>query len=148
MSATHNALPETDAVVVGAGFTGLYAIYKLRQFNLRVQAFELGSGVGGVWYWNRYPGARTDSPSQIYQYWFSDELLADWNWSERFIAQEETERYLNHVADRFDLRRDICFNTRVTAATFDESTQRWIVETDTGKRISAQFLIMGSGGLT
>ena len=148
MSANQHALPETDVVVVGAGFTGLYALYKLRQFNLRVQAFEVGSGVGGVWYWNRYPGARTDSPSQIYQYWFSDELLADWNWSERFIAQEETERYLNHVADRFDLRRDICFSTRVTAATFDESTQRWIVETDTGKRVSAQFLIMGSGGLT
>lgn len=147
MSAT-SALPETDVVVVGAGFTGLYALYKLRQFKLRVQAFEVGSGVGGVWYWNRYPGARTDSPSHIYQYWFSDELLADWNWNERFTPQEETERYLNHVADRFDLRRDICFNTRVTAANYDEATHRWIVETDTGIRLSARFLIMGSGGLT
>ena len=148
MSVVPATLPETDVVVVGAGFTGLYALYKLRQQKLSVRAFEAGGGVGGVWYWNRYPGARTDSPSHIYQYWFSDELLADWDWNERFTPQEETERYLNHVADRFDLRRDITFNTRVTAANFDAQSQRWIVETDTGLRLSAQFLIMGSGGLT
>jgi len=137
-----------DAVVVGAGFSGLYAIYQLRRRGLSVRGLEMGAGVGGTWYWNRYPGARTDSTTNVYQYWFSDELLEEWNWSERFASQEETERYLNYVADKFDLRREIQFETRVTSADFDESNNRWIVTTEAGERFTAQFLVMGTGGLT
>jgi len=137
-----------DTIIVGAGFTGLYALYKLREQGQRVTAIEAGSGVGGTWYWNRYPGARTDSQSYVYQFWFSDELLAEWDWSERFPAQQETERYLNFVADKFELRKDIQFETRVTAADFDEDTQRWVVTTDNGETLTAQFVIMGTGGLT
>lgn len=148
MSNDQRAPKQVDAVVVGAGVAGLYAVYKLREQGLSVRAFEAGTGVGGTWYWNRYPGARVDSQAYIYQYWFSDDLLNEWNWSERFPAQEETERYLNHVADKFDLRRDIQFNTRVTGASFDETTQRWTVATDDGQTVSAQFLIMGTGGLS
>ena len=148
MSNDQRAPKQVDAVVVGAGVAGLYAVYKLREQGLSVRAFEAGTGVGGTWYWNRYPGARVDSQAYIYQYWFSDDLLNEWNWSERFPAQEETERYLNHVADKFDLRRDIQFKTRVTGASFDEATQRWSVATDDGQTVSAQFLIMGTGGLS
>jgi acetone monooxygenase len=148
MSNDQHAPKQFDAVVVGAGVAGLYAVHKLREQGLSVRAFEAGTGVGGTWYWNRYPGARVDSQAYIYQYWFSDDLLNEWNWSERFPAQEETERYLNHVADKFDLRRDIQFKTRVTGASFDETTQRWTVATDDGQTVSAQFLIMGTGGLS
>ena len=148
MNQVQSSLQQLDAVVVGAGFAGLYQLHKLREQGLNVRAFEAGSGVGGTWYWNRYPGARVDSQSYIYQYWFSDDLLKEWNWSERFPAREETERYLNFVADKFDLREDIQFNTRVTAATYDESTQRWTVTTDKGESFSAQFLVMGTGGLS
>ena len=146
-----NAQPVTkqvDAVVVGAGFAGMYALYKLREQGLRVQVYEAGTGVGGTWYWNRYPGARVDSQAYIYQYWFSKDLLNEWDWSERFPAQEETERYLNHVADRFDLRKDIQFETRVTAATYDEKAKRWLVSTDDGQTVSAQYFMMGTGGLS
>ncbi len=102
-----------DAVVIGAGVSGLYQLYRLRELGLRVRVFEAGTGVGGTWYWNRYPGARFDSESYSYGYSFSPELLEEWSWSEHFAPQPETLRYLNHVADRFDLRRDIQFNTRV-----------------------------------
>ena len=148
MSNVQQAPKQFDAVVVGAGVAGLYSIYKLREQGLSVQAFEAGTSVGGTWYWNRYPGARVDSQAYIYQYWFSDDLLNEWDWSERFPAQEETERYLNHVADKFDLRSKIQFKTRVTGASFDEITQRWTVSTDDGQTVSAQFLIMGTGGLS
>ncbi len=148
MSKSTSPIPEFDTIIVGAGFTGLYALHKLREQGMNVCAVEAGTSVGGTWYWNRYPGARTDSQSYVYQYWFSDELLEEWNWSERFPAQEETERYLNFVADKFDLRKDIRFNTRVTAADFDEHSQRWMVTTEDGNELSAQFLIMGTGGLT
>ena len=148
MSNDQGAPKQVDAVVVGAGVAGLYSVYKLREQGLSVQAFEAGTGVGGTWYWNRYPGARVDSQAYIYQYWFSDDLLNEWNWSERFPAQEETERYLNHVADKFDLRSHIQFKTRVTGASYDEATQRWTVTTDDGQTVSAQFLIMGTGGLS
>ncbi len=148
MSNVQQAPKQVDAVVVGAGFAGMYALYKLREQGLNVQAFEAGTSVGGTWYWNRYPGARVDSQSYIYQYWFSKELLDEWDWSERFPAQPETERYLNHVADKFDLRRSIQFKTRVMGASFDEATQRWTVATDDGQTVSAQFLIMGTGGLS
>jgi len=111
-----------DAVVIGAGVTGLYQLYRLRELGLRVRTLEAASGVGGTWYWNRYPGARFDSESWTYGYSFSQALLDTWDWSEHFAAQPETERYLNHVADVFDLRRDIQFNTRVTAAQWREDT--------------------------
>ena len=148
MSNVQQAPKQVDAVVVGAGFAGMYALYKLREQGLRVQVYEAGTGVGGTWYWNRYPGARVDSQAYIYQYWFSKELLAEWDWSERFPAQDETERYLNHVADRFDLRKDIQFKTRVTAASYDEASQRWTITTDDGQSVSAQYFIMGTGGLS
>ncbi len=142
------ALQHFDVVVVGAGFTGLYAIHKCREKNLSVKVFEAGTGVGGTWYWNRYPGARTDSESYIYQFWFSDELLKEWNWSERFPPQAETERYLNFVADKFDLRRDIQFRSRVSRTAWDEANKYWVVETETGEKVTAQFLLMGAGGLS
>jgi acetone monooxygenase (methyl acetate-forming) len=148
MSQSEPTQQNFDVVVVGAGFSGLYALHQLRERGLKVRALELGTNVGGTWYWNRYPGARTDSTTSVYQYWFSEELLDEWQWSERFAAQEETERYLNHVADKFDLRRDIQFETRVTAADFDESSERWTVKTEAGENFTAQFLLMGTGGLT
>ena len=139
---------DCDAVVIGAGFAGLYALHRLRGMGLDVRAFEAGSGVGGTWYWNRYPGARTDSEAEVYQYWFSDELLAEWNWQERFPAQAETERYLNFVADRLDLRKDIAFNTRVTAAHWDEAAARWVVQTDGGDAVRCRWLVPCLGPLS
>ncbi|MFM9940937.1 MAG: flavin-containing monooxygenase [Hyphomicrobiaceae bacterium] len=137
-----------DAVVIGAGVAGLYQLYKLRELGLRVRTFEAASGVGGTWYWNRYPGARFDSESWTYGYSFSRELLDEWDWSEHFAPQPETERYLNHVADKFDLRRDIQFNTRVTAAHFREDTRSWEITLDNGSRVSARFLITAIGILS
>ena len=139
---------ELDAVVVGAGFAGLYMLHKLREQGRRARVFEAGSGVGGTWFWNRYPGARCDVESMDYSYSFSEELQQEWNWTERFPSQPELLRYLNHVADRFDLRRDIQLHTRVTAATFDETTMRWEVRTDQGDRVSAQHLILAVGCLS
>src|SRR5689334_12711400 len=114
-----------DAIVIGAGVSGLYQLYRLRELGLRVRVFEAGSGVGGTWYWNRYPGARFDSESWTYGYSFSQELLDEWDWKEHFAAQPETERYLNHVADKFDLRRDIQFRSSVTNANYCEETRSW-----------------------
>ena len=137
-----------DAVVVGAGFAGLYMLHRLRGMGLRVRVFEAGAGVGGTWYWNRYPGARCDVDSMEYSYQFSEELQQEWEWSERFSPQPEILRYLNHVADRFDLRRDITFETRVATATFDEGSSRWQIETDTGESCSARFVVMATGCLS
>ena len=109
-----------DAVVIGAGVSGLYQLYRLRELGLTVRVFEAGTGVGGTWYWNRYPGARFDSESWTYGYSFSQELLDEWDWDEHFAGQPETERYLNYVADKFDLRRDIQFKSRVAAAHYRE----------------------------
>jgi cyclohexanone monooxygenase len=139
---------QLDAVVVGAGFAGLYMLHRLRGLGFSARIFEAGSGVGGTWYWNRYPGARCDVESLEYSYSFSQELDSEWQWSERYASQPEILRYLNHVADRFDLRRDIHFDTSVAAARFDESTSRWLVETDRGERVSAQFCIMATGCLS
>ena len=122
--------PSVDAVVVGTGFGGLYALYCLRQMGFSAIAFETGDGVGGTWYWNRYPGARCDVESLQYSYSFSPELDQEWTWTEKYAPQAEIMAYANHVADRFDLRRDIRFSTRVMAATFDEKSARWIVETE------------------
>jgi cyclohexanone monooxygenase len=137
-----------DVVVVGAGFAGLYMLHKLRELGYRAQVFEAGSGVGGTWFWNRYPGARCDVESMSYSYSFSDELQQEWEWSERYPAQPEILRYLNHVADRFDLRRDIQLETRVTEATFDDENLEWAVRTDAGDRVRAQFLVLAVGCLS
>ena len=137
-----------DAIVIGAGIAGMYMLYRLRELGLSVRVFETGSGVGGTWYWNRYPGARFDSESYTYGYSFSEELLQEWDWSEHFAAQPETLRYLNYVADKFDLRRDIRFNSRVVAARFDEATRRWEVALESGDRAAARFLITAIGPLS
>ena len=140
---------ELDALVIGAGFAGLYQLYCLRnRLGLSVEALEAGGGVGGTWYWNRYPGARCDSESHVYWYTFSPELMRDWEWSERYPGQAEILRYLNFVADRFDLKRSIRFNTRVVAATFDEAANRWRVRTEAGQTYIAKFLITAVGCLS
>src|SRR2546428_695699 len=137
-----------DAIVIGAGVSGLYQLYRLRELGLRVRVFETGTGVGGTWYWNRYPGARFDSESWTYGYSFSQELLEEWDWEEHFAAQPETERYLNYVADKFDLRRDIQFRSRVTAAHYQEDTRSWDVTLEDGRRYSARFLVTAVGVLS
>jgi cyclohexanone monooxygenase len=137
-----------DLVIVGAGFAGMYMLHKARGLGLSAQVFEAGAGVGGTWYWNRYPGARVDIESQEYSYSFSPELEAEWKWTERYSPQPELLAYANHVADRFDLRRDIQFETRVTAAKFDEKTERWTVTTDRGDVVSAKFCVMATGCLS
>jgi cyclohexanone monooxygenase len=137
-----------DAVVVGAGFAGLYMLHRLRASGLRVRVYEAGDGVGGTWYWNRYPGARCDVESMQYSYSFSDALQQEWQWTERYAPQPEILAYANHVADRFDLRRDIRLRTRVTSARFDEAAAVWRVHTDRGDRVEARFCIMATGCLS
>jgi cation diffusion facilitator CzcD-associated flavoprotein CzcO len=137
-----------DVVVVGAGFAGLYMHHRLRGAGFTVQGFEAGDGVGGTWYWNRYPGARCDVDSVEYSYSFDEELQDEWEWTERYASQPEILRYLEHVADRFDLRRDIRFSTKVLGATFDEASDRWTVTTEDGDRTSARFLVMATGCLS
>jgi cation diffusion facilitator CzcD-associated flavoprotein CzcO len=137
-----------DAVIIGAGVSGLYQLYRLRELGLRVRVFEAGSGVGGTWYWNRYPGARFDSESWSYGYSFSQELLDEWDWEEHFAGQPETERYLNHVASKFDLRRDIQLSTVVTSAHYQEESCSWMVTLDNGTQCTARFLITAVGVLS
>ena len=145
MSDSEN-FPDYDAVVIGAGFAGLGMLRRLREeHGMSVQVYETGAGVGGTWYWNRYPGARCDSESYMYCFSFSEELLQDWNWSGKYPEQPEILSYLNHVADRFDLRRNIQFNTRVKSARFQDDTGHWEVETDQGDLVTSQFLITGIG---
>src|SRR6201989_2615501 len=122
-----------DAIVIGAGISGLYMLYRLRELGMTVRVFEAGTDVGGTWYWNRYPGARFDSESWTYGYSFSQELLKEWHWREHFAPQPETERYLNHVADKFDLRRDIQFNSRVASAHYQEETRSWDIALEDGR---------------
>jgi cyclohexanone monooxygenase len=140
--------PTVDLVIVGAGFAGLYMLQRARSLGLRARVFEAGAGVGGTWYWNRYPGARCDVESMEYSYQFSDDLQQQWQWSERFAPQPEILRYANHVADRFDLRRDISFETRVLSAHFDASSARWRVMIDRGGAVSSQFVVMATGCLS
>lgn len=137
-----------DAVVVGAGFAGMYMLYKLRTLGFTVRVYEVGSDVGGTWYWNRYPGARCDVPSLQYSYQFSEELQQEWQWTERYSSQPEILRYANHVADRFQLRQNIQFNTRVESVIFDESANTWTIQTDLGDRVTARFCIMATGCLS
>ncbi|MDE2779849.1 MAG: NAD(P)/FAD-dependent oxidoreductase [Chloroflexota bacterium] len=137
-----------DAIVIGAGVTGLYQLYCLRKMGMAVRVFEDGDGVGGTWYWNRYPGARFDSESFSYGYSFSEELLQEWDWKELYSGQPENERYLNYVADKFDLKRDIRFNSRVASCTFEEDRNTWLVEIADGHRARAPFLVTAVGLLS
>jgi len=137
-----------DAIIVGAGFAGMYMLHRLRGLGFAARAYEAGGGVGGTWYWNRYPGARCDVESMQYSFSFSEELDQQWDWSEKYAPQSEILSYANHVADRFDLRRNILFDTRVTAATFDETAKCWRIETDRGDKVSAKFCIMAVGCLS
>jgi len=142
------AARRVDVVVVGAGFGGMYAIHKFREMGLRVAGFEAGGNVGGVWYWNRYPGARVDLPSIDYSYSFSPEIEQEWTWSEEFAAQPELIAYMNFVADRLDLRKHYRFNTRVTGATWDATRRTWRVTTDQGDTIEATYCVMATGPIS
>ena len=140
--------PDYDAIVIGAGISGMYQLYRLRELGLRVLVLETGTNVGGTWYWNRYPGARFDSESYSYAYSFSKELLEEWDWTEHFAPQPETLRYLNHVADKFDLRRDIKFRSRVTAAHYQDGARSWDIALEDGTRFRSRFLITAMGILS
>jgi len=146
--ADQKAPSSVDAVIVGAGFAGMYMLHRLRELGISAWVFEAGTDVGGTWYWNRYPGARCDVESLEYQYSFSDELQREWNWTERYATQPEILSYASHVADRFDLRREMQFETRVTSAIFDEATERWTIATDQGDTVSAQYTVMATGCLS
>jgi cation diffusion facilitator CzcD-associated flavoprotein CzcO len=137
-----------DAIIIGAGISGLYQLHKLRGQGMNARVYEAGDGVGGTWYWNRYPGARFDSESYSYQYSFSEELLDEWDWSEHFAAQPETLRYVNFVADKLDLRRDIRFSTFIEGAHYDEQRNLWTVRTRDGDLAEARFLITAIGPLS
>jgi cation diffusion facilitator CzcD-associated flavoprotein CzcO len=140
--------PEVDVLVIGAGITGIYQLYRAREAGFSVQLLEAGGGVGGTWYWNRYPGARFDSESYTYAYLFSKALFEEWEWQEHFAQQPETERYLNHVVDRFDLRRHMRFDATVTAATYHESSGTWTVVLGDGSELRTRFLVAASGVLS
>jgi cation diffusion facilitator CzcD-associated flavoprotein CzcO len=139
---------DRDMVIVGAGFAGMYMLHKARRLGLTSQVFEAGDGVGGTWYWNRYPGARCDIESLEYSYGFDEQLQQDWEWTERYAPQPEILRYAEHVADRFDLRRDITFETRVTEAAFDEGSSAWTVRTDRGDAVTCRYVVMATGCLS
>jgi cation diffusion facilitator CzcD-associated flavoprotein CzcO len=146
-SPTRSAV-DVDVLVVGAGVTGIYHLYRALQDGFTAQLWEAGDGVGGTWFWNRYPGARFDSESYTYAYLFSRELFDEWEWQERFAEQPETERYFNHVVDRFDLRRHIRFGATVTSADFDEASGTWTVTTRDGAEIRTRYLIAATGILS
>jgi len=152
--ASHGPAPHSsdkgqlDVAIVGGGLAGLYAIHRLRGMGLKVRAYEAGSGVGGTWFWNRYPGARCDVESLEYSYSFSNELQQEWKWPERYGTQPEILKYINHVADRFDLRRDVQLNTRIVSALFDDKTGEWTLKTDGGEEIRARYCVMAAGNLS
>ena len=148
MPAENTEAKKLDVIIVGAGVGGLYAIHRLRKLGLKVRAYEAGSGVGGTWFWNRYPGCRCDVESMEYSYSFSNELQQEWKWPERYGTQPEILRYINHVADRFDLRRDVQLDTRIRSATFSSKTNLWTVKTDKGETVTAPFCIMATGNLS
>jgi cyclohexanone monooxygenase len=147
-ASVQGGVTELDIIVVGAGLGGLYALHRLRRLGLKARAYEAGSGVGGTWFWNRYPGARCDVESLEYSYSFDDDLQQEWHWPERYGTQPEILRYINHVADRFDLRRDVQLNTRVTSAEFDPAHSRWTIRTDKDDVVRAPFCIMATGNLS
>src|SRR3954468_21880181 len=143
------ATPDFDAVVIGAGFSGIYMLKSLRdKLGLKVRVHEAGETAGGTWYWNRYPGARCDSEAYIYCFTWDKQLLQEWEWSERYPEQPEILRYLEHVAGRHGLKRDIRFNTRVTSAEFDDAANLWRVHTDNGEEATARYLIAAVGSLS
>ncbi|MCC7120607.1 MAG: NAD(P)/FAD-dependent oxidoreductase [Gammaproteobacteria bacterium] len=148
MKETQNPAAHFDAVVIGAGFAGLYMLHRLRQLGFTVRVFERGDGVGGTWYWNRYPGARCDTESVTYSFSFDDELQQEWEWTERYAPQAEILAYANHVAERFDLKRDIVFETGVAGARYDATDGRWLVTDERGQTVSARFLISAVGCLS
>jgi len=148
MVAKPGTAPLYDAVIVGAGFAGLYALHRLRGMGLSVRLFEEAAGVGGTWFWNRYPGARCDTESLQYSYQFSEALQQEWDWTERYATQPEIEKYLNHVADRFDLRSDIQLNARVDRIILDETSGHWTIETNNGEPVHATFVVMATGCLS
>lgn len=143
-----NSAGQLEVAIIGAGFAGMYMLCCMRKLGLSARIYEAGSGVGGTWYWNRYPGARCDVESIQYSYQFSEELQQEWEWTEKYSPQPDILRYANHVADRFDLRRDIQCNTRVMSAVFNEDSHRWDIQTETGDRISAAFCVMATGCLS
>ena len=143
------AKADFDAVIIGAGFSGMYMLHSLRdKLDLKAVVFEAGDGVGGTWYWNRYPGARCDSDSYIYCYTFDKNLLQEWNWSERYPEQDEILRYLEHCAERFDLKPDIQFGKRVVEVVFDDNTELWTLRTEQGDVVRARFVIAAVGALS
>ena len=148
MTATRHSEPDLDVVIVGAGFSGLYLIYRLRQLGLSLKVIEAGKTVGGTWYWNRYPGARCDAISLEYSFSFSPELQQEWRWPELYSQQQDILTYMDHVADRFDLRRSIQFETRVVSARYDEASSVWRVTTNRGETLTARFCIMATGALS
>ena len=148
MNSPRTVQDEFDAVVVGAGFSGLYLLHRLRQAGFSVRVFDSADDVGGTWYWNRYPGARCDIPTTDYTYSFDPELEAAWTWSEKYATQPEILEYLRFVADRFDLRPDIEFSTGITAASWDEADKRWSLTTDAGQQVRCRYYIMASGCLS
>ncbi|TFU05957.1 NAD(P)/FAD-dependent oxidoreductase [Polymorphobacter arshaanensis] len=148
MTVADGVYSEVDVVVVGAGFAGMYMLHRLRGMGMTAKVFEAGSGVGGTWFWNRYPGARVDIQSLEYSFSFDEQLEREWRWSERYAPQAELLDYANHVADRYDLRRDIQLDTRVNAAHFDETANRWTVTTDRGDTVSARHVVMATGCLS
>ena len=135
-----------DAIVIGAGFGGIYMLHKLRnELGLKTRAFEKGGGIGGTWYFNRYPGAKSDTEGFVYRYSFDKDLLQEWDWTTRYLEQSDIEKYLNHVVDRFDLRRDIQLNTEVTGAVFDEERNLWQVRPGTGEAFTSRYLVTALG---
>src|SRR3954469_74614 len=140
--------PQVDVVVVGAGFAGLYLLHRLRTAGFSARGFEDADDVGGTWYWNRYPGARCDVPTTDYSFGFDPELEKEWTWSEKYATQPEILRYLQFVADRYDLRRDITFGTRVEGAEWDDAAQLWRVRTSTGETVTSRFHVMATGCLS
>src|SRR6476619_7618401 len=147
MSASRDA-QNYDAIIIGAGISGMYQLYRLRELGMRVRVFEAGTGVGGTWYWNRYPGARFDSESYSYQYFFLPELVEEWDWSEHFAGQAETESYLNFVTDKLGLRDLMQFRTRIASADFDEQSATWTLTTEDGGQLRARFVISATGVLS
>jgi cation diffusion facilitator CzcD-associated flavoprotein CzcO len=145
---TNDTKPDVDVVVVGDGFAGLYLLYSLRKAGFTVRVFEAGGDVGGTWYWNRYPGAQCDIESMQYSYQFSEELQQEWTWTERYASQPELLSYIEHVADRFDLRPHITFDTKVVAAAFSDDTHRWTINSSTGEEVTSRFFLLGSGVLS
>ncbi|MDT5356244.1 MAG: hypothetical protein QOJ56_4776, partial [Mycobacterium sp.] len=140
--------PDFDVIVIGGGITGLHQLHRMKEAGFSVRLLEAGGGVGGTWYWNRYPAARSDSEIYTYGYFFSKEMLEEWTWTEHFAAQPQIEAYLNYAVDKLGLRDDISFNTRVEAATFDDATNLWTLSGADGTRLRARFVIAATGILS